>query len=1287
MKKMKVLLMVLITGILMTGISPKITQSQNSVKKGKPADQILKNSRKGGKIDVSKSLPKTKTASPNAKSVRKLSKSEVDNLISKNRTSYKRNLSGNWILEEDFESGIFPPNGWVATNAAGQQWEQYSTSGFGIGSYCMYYSNWNCTYSYNTMISPTFNTLTQTGDQIIFDYAYAPYNDGFSDYYDDLEIYYYDDNDQSWYSLVYYTGVDMQTSPGTGNYYIPQSNEWGTKTVTIPANASQIYFQPWENCSNNFFIDNIRIGTPITNGNWVLQEDFESGFFPPPDWDVTPGSTQWDQYSVSGYGNGTYSMFYSNWNCNYSDNTIYTDTFSAPTQSGDVLIFDYAYTPFDDGNIYDDDLEIFYFDNNLQTWLSLIYYDGLNDLLTSPPTGNYFVPLNNEWGTKTVSIPANATQIYFKSWENCGNNLFIDNIFVGTPPQNGNEASVEKLWAKGKLPLVYGVPDKISALIKNNSGGPMNNLKVYLNITGANILSDSLEIPLLGAGDTMQVDFNGFMPILNGFSTVTISVPNDDNNSNNSVDFISEANTNTIRYVDSNCCNSGVGYLGEASFLTKYTMSGTGQIRKVNIRTSGDVNVGQMVYAIVLDQNGTIVGKSQNYKIQASDLGKYKSYDITDPKPYIVSNAEYYVGIAQTQFAGPGNYFSPQEMFYDVPARPEANYGSVLAPVGTTVGAFSFERQYGFNFAIGAEIGSQSAIDAGVSDLGLTYDQYFSSAIYSPIGKVFNAGTGSATFTVNRKITPGGYTSTKTVTGLASGSNANVTFDPWTFTSGTTYTIRDSVILAGDGNISNNSMSNIIIPRIAKQLCVLWAQQEDRDSLVRAINTDGRYANNFDTVRMNYTGSYRSWKYVFANFLSQANYAPWTRDSLKTFLDNSTAGNKKSLIVFGNAIAINNDPNFGFPNAADSVFYRQYLKSQTISTDWQSNIPDSESKFRGVGYFSGISQDSVNDPNSNNLALIKPVNGGAPAFKPMSVTGNGNDSSIAVSYNGANYNSFFMTNKFSSLRSTYESPLDGPVLVYTKIMDWLINAGTSAKVLDIKILPEGLYDVNSNTITRDTIRVYIRNATTPYAIIDSGKVNLDQSGHGTITFNNAANGVNYYLQVIHRNSMETWSGTPKMFSGNTMTYDFTDAANKAYGDNMKLAGSHWTIYTGDVTDFGVIDASDLSMVETASSNGDNGYINTDLNNDLFVDATDLAFVDNNVSLGIYSLTPFNSLSPVSKSETVFENLRTEKATDQDIYEKYKNEPSKNNMIPDIIVNEKGNVRKIVTEKNNIYNNR
>jgi hypothetical protein len=78
-----------------------------------------------------------------------------------------------------------------------------------------------------------------------------------------------------------------------------------------------------------------------------------------------------------------------------------------------------------------------------------------------------------------------------------------------------------------------------------------------------------------------------------------------------------------------------------------------------------------------------------------------------------------------------------------------------------------------------------------------------------------------------------------------------------------------------------------------------------------------------------------------------------------------------------------------------------------------------------------------------------------------------------------------------------------------------------------------------------------------------------------------------------------------------MSYDFTTAASKAYGDNMKLVGTKWCIYTGDPNLDGFVDFSDLSMIDNDSYNYTSGYVVTDLNGDQFVDFTDLGLCDNN----------------------------------------------------------------------------
>lgn len=1281
MENLKTFLLILFIGFFGLLIFNEASFSQNSKPKRK---DILKDQPVKG-IDrekISRSKDSYSEYLKNQKN--KVDQELVKKKIEINKRPLPKDIGDPTDLNEDFESGNFPPTDWQIGSGS-IEWTQAYLSAFGIGNYSTFFEIYNNCNNNNTLTSPVF-TSSASNYQLVFDIAYAPYGSEEGPWYDALEILFSQDGGNSWNTLIYYEGQDMQTAPSTFDYFVPNPEDWGTKYVSLPPGTNMIEFNAINQCGNNLYVDNIKVMQV-----YKLYEDFEALIFPPPDWTMTYGPAAWAGVFYSGYGSGRFSTRCSSWDCYGSNDELASPVFDG--QPGDTLKFDHAYAPWYDGqNVVFDNLEIFYSDDNGKNYYSLEYIS-CEILQTSPATFDYFFPTDDEWGTYAIILPFAVTNVKFKYWEGCSNNLYVDNItVVGQQKVNPYDASIEFVWPKGKLPLGFGVPETIPVLVKNLGKNPIFNLNVSLDITGANYLSDVKQIPVLSPGDTMQVDFLGFTPILNGFCDVTVSIPDDENPGNNSKTKFTEVNPNAFRHVDSNCCNGSVGWFAENAFLNKYKMSGTGQVRKVNVKISDDGNVGQIVYGYVLDNSGNVVGKSPHYKIQAGDQGKYKTFNITDPKPFITTDDYFYVGIAQTDFAGDGIAFTPQQFDYDAPARPDANYGTFLAPVGSNVYIFEFPREWGQNYAIEAIVENQATVDAGISNQGLLYDQYFTSSSQTLSIKVFNAGTGNRTFNVRRTISPGGYTSTKTVSNLASGANKDVTFDSWNFSSGTTYTVRDS-ILSLDSNNSNNQMTSTITPRTAKQLCVLWSQQQDKDSLVRAINSDGRYASNFDTVRMNYTGSFRPWKIIFANFKNDNNYSPWIRDSLKKFIDSSsTVANKKSLIVFGNTIAFLNDPDVNYVNPADSIFYRQYLKSRTISDNWPANIPNSGNRFRGIGFFNGITQDSISDPSTPEL--IKPTNGGTAAFKPMSVKGNGADSCNAVIFNNARYNTFFMTNKFSSLRSTGSSPSQslGPVKVYTKIIDWITFLNTNAKILDLTALIEGFYNAGSNSMIRDTVTVYLRNTTTPFQKVDSAKAYLNTSGQASFSFNNASNGVNYYLHVKHRNGLETWSKTPQMFSSNSMTYNFTTNVEKAFGNNMIQKGSKFCIFSGDVTQDGTVDVIDIGITDNDAFNFVSGYVRTDVNGDGVTDALDVSLIDNNAFNFVGKVVPTLSPEILAKKGIVLdysqqevpqnevESSSIENMIDHEIYERNKNQQPVNRNIPDFIIKEKGGTEKLVKNR-------
>jgi hypothetical protein len=173
------------------------------------------------------------------------------------------------------------------------------------------------------------------------------------------------------------------------------------------------------------------------------------------------------------------------------------------------------------------------------------------------------------------------------------------------------------------------------------------------------------------------------------------------------------------------------------------------------------------------------------------------------------------------------------------------------------------------------------------------------------------------------------------------------------------------------------------------------------------------------------------------------------------------------------------------------------------------------------------------------------------------------------------------------------------------------SSGTPA---NIKLATEGLFNQNTNKLNmRDTVIAYLRNSSSPYAVVDVSKAVVDSlTLTGNFNFANAPSGT-YYIVVKHRNSIETWSktGGQPFTAGSTLNYDFTTAASQSYGSNLKLVGSKYCIYSGDVNQDGAVDLNDISMIDNDVYNLVMGYVLTDLTGDNFVDASDMSIADNN----------------------------------------------------------------------------
>ena len=72
---------------------------------------------------------------------------------------------------------------------------------------------------------------------------------------------------------------------------------------------------------------------------------------------------------------------------------------------------------------------------------------------------------------------------------------------------------------------------------------------------------------------------------------------------------------------------------------------------------------------------------------------------------------------------------------------------------------------------------------------------------------------------------------------------------------------------------------------------------------------------------------------------------------------------------------------------------------------------------------------------------------------------------------------------------------------------------------------------------------------------------------------------------------------------------------------MILKGTKYCIYSGDVNQDGIIDATDLSEVDNDAANSLSGYVRTDVTGDDFVDAEDVSIIDNNAYNSVSVIRP------------------------------------------------------------------
>ena len=226
-----------------------------------------------------------------------------------------------------------------------------------------------------------------------------------------------------------------------------------------------------------------------------------------------------------------------------------------------------------------------------------------------------------------------------------------------------NDASADALYSYGELPLGLVPPQMLQGVVSNKGANVLNNLPVMLNITGANPFSDTKNIASIAScTGTGSATFAPYTPMALGTDTVTVSVPADDNNTNNSVSHPTSVTQLSYSYkYPGSTATGGVGLTGATgAFVGKFTITAANAVTDVKLEFPAPVTAGAAYRVAIYGDNAGIPSTTALYVDSTDRTPVAGPVVITLPSPVAVPAGNFYVGIQQTNTTNAGLSFDDE---------------------------------------------------------------------------------------------------------------------------------------------------------------------------------------------------------------------------------------------------------------------------------------------------------------------------------------------------------------------------------------------------------------------------------------------------------------------------------------------------------------------------------------------------------------------------------------------------------------------------------------------------
>ncbi len=254
---------------------------------------------------------------------------------------------------------------------------------------------------------------------------------------------------------------------------------------------------------------------------------------------------------------------------------------------------------------------------------------------------------------------AGCIHIAFVAHSQQGNDINIDRIRLRN--LYDNDISVNQIYTQGETPTEYGMKDVYRALVRNEGRDAQNNVAIYLNVTGATEqYHDTLIIPSIASNNTETIiTFPDHLFNSEEVKNVEIRSRNDENNSNNSIDWRMVTTNNIVNYADTSAASIKIGdYNNIIRPCVRYKTSEELAIKAVKYFYDQTyiANPENGFRAFVSNAQGEIIATSDQIKFNDLQQGDWNIIPINNFALTNMNN-EFYVGI---EMLAKGDYLCAQ---------------------------------------------------------------------------------------------------------------------------------------------------------------------------------------------------------------------------------------------------------------------------------------------------------------------------------------------------------------------------------------------------------------------------------------------------------------------------------------------------------------------------------------------------------------------------------------------------------------------------------------------------